>query len=149
MLDADWVFAGAQPQPGQYCVEQNDNMRRHAATVICSGILAIIHIAVVVIPLVSSGGCGEGQAFLVYCFDFPLVVALDSIPGGGRILYHGVTTYVLFFSIVGTVMYASAGGFIGYVIDRVRIRVASRGRREPNKELHANDAVALSRELKR
>ena len=100
-------------------------MRKRAATLISAGLFALFHIVVVVFPVVSSGGGGESQAGLVIFFDTPLVALLSRVPGGNRILFNDVTAYMIFFSVVGTLMYLCCGALIGYVIDRIRARVAS------------------------
>ena len=99
-------------------------MQKRAATLICAGVFALFHIIVVVFPVVASGGNGESQAGAVMLFDMPLVFVLERVPGGGRILYNDVGAYMVFFSVVGTLMYASCGALIGYIIDRVRTSVA-------------------------
>ena len=77
---------------------------------------ALLHVCTVVLMLISSGGHGEGQAFGVLLMDFPLVLLLQIIPGGGRILYGSVTAYVWFFSIGGTLMYAGIGYCTGAML---------------------------------
>jgi hypothetical protein len=99
-------------------------MRKRAATLICAGTFGLFHIIVVVLPVIASGGGGESQGMRVAIFDMPLVVVLDHVPGGGRIVYYDVGAYLVFFSLVGTLMYASCGALIGYVIDRIRKSVA-------------------------
>ena len=74
---------------------------------------ALLHVCTVVLMLISTGGHGEGQAFGVFLMDFPLVLLLQIVPGGGHILYGSVTAYVWFFSVVGTFMYAGIGYCIG------------------------------------
>ena len=74
-----------------------------------------IHVLLVVIPVVSSGGSGEGQAMAVAYCDFPLVFLLEKSARGGQLL-HGighVRQYVWFFSIAGTLMYAALGLMLG------------------------------------
>ncbi len=72
----------------------------------------------------ASSGAGEGQAFLVALLDFPLVALLQAIPGGGKILYNSQDAYVLFFSVVGTLMYAVVGYAIGALVRAVLARLA-------------------------
>ena len=86
---------------------------------LCASGFALLHVATVVLMLVSSGGHGEGQAFGVLLFDFPLVLLLQVVPGGGYVLYGSVTAYVWFFSIVGTLMYAGVGYVVGAILRRV------------------------------
>jgi len=86
--------------------------------------LALFHIVIVVWTLVTSSGAGEGQAFLVALLDFPLVALLQAIPGGGKILYNSQHGYVLFFSVVGTLMYAVVGYAIGALVRAVLARLS-------------------------
>jgi hypothetical protein len=79
-------------------------------------LLGGFHLAFIVLPLLASGGQGEGQAFLVMFADFPLVWLLDRIPGGGHILYNSKYAYLAFFSIAGTLMYACAGALLGRLV---------------------------------
>jgi hypothetical protein len=78
---------------------------------IAATLFAPFHIITVVVTLLSSRGAGEGQAMLVALIDFPLVWLLQTVPGGGHILYNSVRAYILFFSVVGTLMYAAAVGY--------------------------------------
>ena len=82
-------------------------------------LFGLFHLIFVVAPLVASGGHGEGQAFLVALADFPLVMLLDRIPGGGYILYKSTFAYVSFFSVIGTLMYACIGAALGRLLDRL------------------------------
>jgi len=78
-------------------------------------LFAGIHVLLVVIPVVSSGGSGEGQAMAVAYCDFPLVFLLEKSARGGQLLY-GIgqsRQYVWFFSIAGTLMYAAVGFVLG------------------------------------
>lgn len=96
--------------------------KKRFATLICAGIFALFHLIVVVFPVISSGGSGESQGWLVVIFDMPLVVVLNHVPGGEKILYNDVTAYMIFFTVVGTLMYACCGALIGFVIDKIRTR---------------------------
>jgi hypothetical protein len=58
-----------------------------------------IHVLLVVLPVVASGGSGEGQAMSVSFFDFPLVFFLEKSAPGDQLLYgigHS-REYVVFF----------------------------------------------------
>ncbi|MBT3288868.1 MAG: hypothetical protein HN849_33035 [Victivallales bacterium] len=99
-------------------------MRKRAATLICAAVFALFHVIVVAMPVILSGGGGEKQAFAVIYFDLPLVVALELIPGGEKLLGGNLTAYVAFVSVVGTLMYACCGALIGYAVDRVRVRLS-------------------------
>ena len=66
--------------------------------------------------LLVTRGQGEGQAFWVALLDFPLILLLEVVPGGARILYHSVPAYIWFFSIVGTLMYSAIGYCVGALL---------------------------------
>jgi hypothetical protein len=86
-----------------------------SAPLIGALLLAAVHMLLVVIPVVSSGGSGEGQAMSVAYCDFPLVFLLEKSGRGGQLLY-GIgqsRQYVWFFSIAGTLMYAAVGFVLG------------------------------------
>ena len=89
---------------------------------ICAGLLALIHVLLVVVPVLAAHGSGEGQAFIVFLADFPLVWALQHAPGGGYILYNSVCAYISFFSVMGTVMYAAIGFLVGLLYRAIRMR---------------------------
>lgn len=101
-------------------------MVRLPIPLIAASVLACLHVLTIVLTLIASGGHGEGQAFAVLLFDFPLVLLLQALPRGGYILYSSVTAYVWFFSIAGTLMYAAIGYFLGVLI-RVLIRHMKNG----------------------
>jgi len=86
-----------------------------SAPLIGALLFAGIHVLLVVIPVVASGGSGEGQAMSVAYFDFPLVFFLEKSARGDRMLYEigQSRQYVWFFSIVGTLMYAAVGFVLG------------------------------------
>ena len=88
-------------------------------------IFGLFHIVTVVWTLLSSSGGGEGQAFLTALLDFPLVALLQAVPGGAKILYDSRGNYILFFCVVGTLMYAVAGFAIGALVRAVLGRLAS------------------------
>ncbi|GMU65906.1 MAG: hypothetical protein AMXMBFR36_21800 [Acidobacteriota bacterium] len=78
---------------------------------------AAIHLGIVVRALVSSGGVGEDQGWLVLWFDFPLVGLISILPDSlADSLYGSRPTYVAFFSIVGTAMYAGLGFVLGRLL---------------------------------
>ncbi len=100
-------------------------VRKYVVTIIMSLIFALFHVLTIVSTLITTGGSGEGQALAVLFLDFPLVLLLQVIPGGGYILYYSLTAYILFFSIVGAIMYAVVGGMFGLVVDKIRGRKKS------------------------
>ena len=83
---------------------------------------------IVVSALVDTGGSGEGQAFLVLFYDFPLVVLLQNIPQGAYILYNSASVYVWFFSIVGTLMHGLVGFGVGVLYNLLKSRIAGSAR---------------------
>ena len=78
-------------------------------------VFALLHLLVVGVTLLSSGGQGEGQAFTVMLFDLPLVLLLELLPGGGKVLYGGGPLYVGVFLVAGTAMYAAIGYGFGFL----------------------------------
>jgi hypothetical protein len=89
-----------------------------SAPLIGALIFAGIHVLLVVIPVVTSGGGGEGQAMSVAYADFPLVLLLEKSGRGSQLLYGVGRTreYVWFFSIAGTLMYALVGLVLGVLV---------------------------------
>ena len=80
-------------------------------------IFAIIHVALVTIPVVVSGGAGESQAFAAAIFDFPIQWLLGLFAAGRGVLYGSShTTYILVFAVGGTVMYAAIGALAGWIL---------------------------------
>ena len=106
-------------------------MRRFAATLVLAVLFGLFHGCTVVATLAETHGAGEGQALAVAILDFPLVLLLQAIPGGGKILYATDSTrpYVFFFSFFGTLMYILAGALLGGLIDY--LRAAWHERRRP------------------
>ena len=79
----------------------------------------LFHLFTVVPILVVTGGSGEGQAWVVFFLDFPLVMFLKVIPHGNTFLYGPVSSYIFFFSIFGTFLYAIMGGGIGFFLEKI------------------------------
>jgi hypothetical protein len=79
-------------------------------------VFGAFHVLTIVTTLFATHGHGEGQAFAVLFLDFPLVLLLQAVPGGGYILYQSVTAYVWFFSSVGTLMYLIVGYGLGVLL---------------------------------
>jgi hypothetical protein len=95
----------------------------HPVSVVAA-VFATLHVILVAVPLISSGGHGEGQAFAVVIFDFPLVWILHQVDWGREILYgnlgaNGHWRYVLIFSLGGTIFWASVGALLAYGIKRL------------------------------
>ena len=83
-------------------------------TMVVATIFALFHILVVAIPVLSSGGSGETQAFAAAIFDLPLFWLLGLFPAGREVLYgSSPSVYVLVFSVGGTLMYAALGALVG------------------------------------
>jgi len=82
------------------------------------------HLLFVVIPLITSGGSGEGQAMAVALFDAPLVHILLKLHGGSDLLYSVGDTraYMWFFAVAGTFMYAAVGFVLGLLLRLVHLR---------------------------
>ena len=100
-------------------------MKTRAAPWICAVVFGALHVLFVVVPVVSSHGAGEGQAFTVALYDFPLVLLLQHVPRGGYILYGSTLAYIWFFSVVGTLFHAGLG-FLLWVALRAVVRLGSR-----------------------
>ena len=82
--------------------------------------LALFHIIVVAVPVLSSGGSGEPQGFAAGIFDFPIVWLLDRFPAGRAVLYGSShALYIFIFSVGGTLMYAVGGLLLGYGLHRI------------------------------
>ena len=88
---------------------------------VTAAIFALFHLVVVAVPVVSSGGSGETQAFITATFDLPIFWLLGSFPGGRAVLYGASPSiYMLVFGLGGTFMYAAVGALLGWVINTVR-----------------------------
>jgi hypothetical protein len=83
---------------------------------ICALLGTSFHVLTVVAMLLVTGGQGEGQAFWVALLDFPLILLLEAVPSGARILYNSVPAYIWIFSVVGTLMYAAVGYCVGVLL---------------------------------
>jgi len=83
-------------------------------TIALAVIFALFHIIVVAVPVLSSGGSGETQAFTAAIFDLPIFWLLGLFPAGREVLYGSShTAYILVFSVGGTLMYAVVGALVG------------------------------------
>ena len=82
--------------------------------------LGIIHIVLVGIPFVQSGGGGEAIGYRVLFVDFPLYLLAEiAFP---RLLLNSVSFNFFWFVILGTVMYCVIGYAIGSFFNRGRGR---------------------------
>ena len=87
---------------------------RLSLTIAMATIFAIFHIIVVAVPVLSSGGSGETQAFTAAIFDLPIFWLLGLFPAGREVLYGpSHSAYMLAFSVGGTLMYAVVGALVG------------------------------------
>jgi hypothetical protein len=83
-------------------------------------VFGTFHALVVALPVISSWGNGEGQAFAVAIFDGPLVAFLSLLAVGKSLLYNGPNwAYVAVFAIGGTLMYCGAGVLVGLAVQRL------------------------------
>ena len=95
-------------------------MRSRTSIIIVTTLFALFHIIAVAVPVVTSGGSGETQAFAAAVFDFPIAWLLGLFPAGRGVLYGSShTLYVLIFSLGGTLMYAAVGALLGYAVHRI------------------------------
>ena len=91
-----------------------------------AAVLGSFHALVVAWPVIATWGNGEGQAFAVALFDFPLVAALSLFPAGRSLLYNGPSwAYVSVFAVGGTIMYGAVGAVAGLAVQRL-VRAARR-----------------------
>ena len=93
-------------------------------------VFAALHAVLVAIPVLASGGRGEGQALAVAIFDLPLFWILGQFDWGRDILYGnlgatGHRMYVLIFGLGGTIFWAGVGASFAYVIARLVRRPAN------------------------
>jgi hypothetical protein len=83
----------------------------------------------VALPVISTWGNGESQAFAVAIFDLPLVALLSLFAAGKSLLYNGPQwAYVGVFAVGGTLMYCGAGALVGLAAQRLISAVRSRAR---------------------
>ena len=84
--------------------------------------MGLLHLILVVMPVVTSGGSGEKQAGRVVILDFPLVWLMNCFEAGRAVLEGNVQRYQLFISVGGTVMYIAAGIVFGYLAVRLLLQ---------------------------
>jgi len=95
--------------------------------IVTAAIFALLHIIVVAVPLLLSGGSGETQALLTAILDLPIFWLLGLFPSGRAVLYgSSPSIYMVVFGVGGTLMYAALGALLAWVIHTARrgIRVA-------------------------
>jgi len=90
-------------------------MRSKASIIVATaGIFALFHAIAVAVPMLTSGGSGETQAFAAAIFDQPIFWLLGHFPAGRQVLYGGSPSiYILVFGAGGTLMYAAVGALVG------------------------------------
>ena len=85
-----------------------------------AAVLGSLHALVVALPVLGTWGHGEGQAFAVGLFDFPLVAVLSLFAAGRSLLYNGPSwAYVSVFAVGGTLMYCGIGAAAGLAVRRL------------------------------
>ena len=85
-----------------------------------AAVFGSFHALVVALPVITTWGRGEGQAFAVAIFDFPLVEIVSLFAAGRSLLYNGPQwAYVGVFAIGGTLMYCAAGALVGLAARRL------------------------------
>ncbi len=89
--------------------------------IIYSALGFIFHGFTVVLPLLWYGGKGEQSAGLALIVDFPLFLLAKVIPFLDQFIYTSRIGAMLYFSIVGTFLYAGAGWAIGHFQDKKKI----------------------------
>jgi hypothetical protein len=95
--------------------------------VVVGALLGAAFHLVTVLPALLVRETGDlGQMILVFLLDMPLFLLLKVLPGGAYILEGPPTTFILFFSIAGTLMYAVVGAIIGYGLARLFGAVGAR-----------------------
>jgi hypothetical protein len=78
---------------------------------------AVFHVVVLVLPLIITGGKVKFIGYLFLWFDFPLFLLGLFIPESLRFIFHWMSE-TLWLSLLGTIMYAFGGWFIGRSRDR-------------------------------
>jgi hypothetical protein len=79
--------------------------------------LGIVHIALVGIPFVQSGGGGEAIGYQVLFADFPLYLLAElAFP---RLLLNSVLFNFLWFVVLDTILYCIIGYAVGLLFNRV------------------------------
>jgi hypothetical protein len=85
--------------------------------VVMAAVFALFHIVIVAVPVLTSGGSGETQAFAAAIVDLPIFWLLGLFPAGREVLYGSSRSlYTLVFSLGGTLMYAAVGALVGWGI---------------------------------
>ena len=93
---------------------------RSTLTIVMAAIFALFHIIVVAVPVLSSGGSGETQAFTAAIFDLPIFWLLGLFPAGRAVLYGSShVAYMLVFGVGGTFMYAVVGALVGHGVHSI------------------------------
>jgi hypothetical protein len=102
---------------------------RWIAPTVGTTVFGSFHALVVALPVISTWGNGEGQAFAVAIFDLPLVALLSLFADGKSLLYNGPQwAYVSVFAVGGTLMYCGAGALAGLAVQRLISAARNRAR---------------------
>ena len=80
--------------------------------IILSAIATLFHLIFVVYPIIASNFNGEGVGMWVYLTNFPLFFIQKTLD-----FDFSHPTYILYYSIGGTLMYALTGWAIGWMWD--------------------------------
>ena len=98
---------------------ESTHVRSKATIIVAMTVgFALFHIIVVAVPVLTSGGSGETQAFATALFDMPIFWLLGLFPAGRQLLYGSFPLlYILVFTVGGTLMYAAVGALVGRGID--------------------------------
>jgi hypothetical protein len=91
-------------------------MNRKLPVIVCT-MLGIIHIILVGMPFVQSGGGGEAVGYRVLFADFPLYLAAElAFP---RLLLNSVPFNFFWFVVLGTIMYCIIGYGLGLLFNHL------------------------------
>lgn len=99
---------------------------------------AAIHLAAVIAPFLAAGGIGEAVGWRLMILDLPVSMLLDAT---GATAYLTTGTATLIYTMLGSIVYAAPGAFIGYFVDRRR----ARRHHSPNHSRQATAAPARRR----
>ena len=103
-------------------------MKNSIGMIIGGAVMGLLHIVLVVIPVVMSGGSGENQAGRVLFFDFPLVWLMNRFEPSRAVLEGDVHWYVLTISVGGTLLHIGGGIVLGYVAARLLLKFRAVGK---------------------
>ena len=79
-------------------------------------LFGVLHAVFVLTTIVPNGTSGESAAWGFLLYDFPLHWLVNNLNWGTPFRYDSGRHYVLFFSIVGTLMYVAFGFCLGAML---------------------------------